>query len=88
MSSQLCGTRRQTTDVVYAKQLCYKQFFFFFGAKKIYRSEFFVISILDMAIAIFDITAKKFFRFSFGTKKIYQQKQGDDIPTGILNLLK
>ena len=24
----------------------------------------------------------------FGTKKIYQQKQGNDIPTIILNLLK
>ena len=25
--------------------------------------------------------------FFFGTKKIYQQKQGNDIPTIILNLL-
>ena len=31
---------------------------------------------------------KIFFFLFFGTKKIYQQKQGNDIPMIILNLLK
>ena len=31
---------------------------------------------------------KIFFLFFFGTGKIYQQRQGNDIPTIILNLLK